>query len=465
MKLFKLILFCLAFVFLLAACGSSGETLQTTAAPAIADPTLLYMQAAEEIQTAEHLSYYITTTRTTVIEGQEFSQTSQQRLNIQNPGKETMHTSMTENLQIGSFSVDISEICENGTGYITVDGNAFCAPLSAEELSKRYAPAVFFDPSIYDQIESSSQDGRLRLSFRAPRSAEKWALPEGAVFTDSSGYAELDESGALQESIYNISFTVSDVAITQSTKVKMLTAGPVLSPEAKDTYTAIDCFDAPKLLEQACGYLLQADSIHSSAKTDINCQTFSISRSQSTDMAMSGSGADFSAVLYVQIDQTNQSRGGETTQLRQIETFEKDVYSIAVNDGEATQNEAINASAMKKYCQDMLIQDILLPQHITEVTAEEADDTLILTFQASDIFAEAICSNICNLLYSDAELLHTLSSSYETQSLQCVLTLDKNTGLPQSFFYEYSAAHTIEEISYLLESKTEQTYKYEKASG
>ena len=465
MSRFKLKLFCLAFVFLLAGCASSGETQQTTVSAKIADPVSLYTQAAEQLHNADQLSYYIQTTRTMIIEGQEFTQTSQQRLTVQNPGKETMRTSMTETLQIGSASVNVTEIFENGTGYVTVDGKAFSAPLSAEEVSKRYAPAVFFDPSIYEQISFHPQDGHQRIAFSSPTAAEGWALPANAAFTDASGYADLDENGTLKESLYTLSYTVGDVAVTQSTKVTMLTDVPVLTINAPDTYTAIEHFDAPKMLELACGYLLQAENIQSIAKTNINCQTFSISRAQSTDMTMTGSGANFSAEMNVQIDQTNQSRGGETTQLQQTEIFKNNVYSIAVNNAEAKNNASIDASAMKTYCQDMLIQDILLPEHIISASAEETETALTLTYQASNAFAEAICANICELLYSDAELLHTLSSSYETQSLQCVLTLDKNTGLPVSFLSDYSASHTIEQIPYLLESKTEQTYKYEKTSG
>ncbi len=468
MNRLKLIfLSCLAFMFLLAGCQSSGDsrTMQETTTPTIADPAALYMQVASNIHTADHLSYYIASTQTTVFEAGEFTLNSQQRLNIQDPGKDTMHSSMTENLQLGTSFIDITEIYENGNGYVTVDGSSFTAPLSTEEISKRYAPAICLDPTLYGHIEGIYNGGRIQITFRKPSAAEEWALPADAEFTDASGYAELDKNGALKESVYTLSYTVGNAAVTQTTKIIMLDKGQVLSPDDAVTYLPIECFDGPKLLEQACSYLLQTENISSTAETAINCQTFSISRNQTTNMTLSGTGKDFYALLDMYINQTNQSRGGETTEIRQSEAFENGMYSISVNGAQATQNDEIDASAMKTYCQDMLIRDIPLPQHITGVTAQETDNVLTLTFNASDFFAEAICSNICKHLYSDAELLHTLSSSYETQSLQCVLRLDKHTGLPLFFSSEYSALHNIEDISYLLESKTEQTYDYKETSG
>ena len=453
----------LTFLLFLTGCHSAKDNQsEPTTVPQIADPAVLYEDAADALRAKDQLSYYIGSTRTTVMNDQQFTVESQQQLNIQDIGKETVRCSMTEHLQVGTFSTEISEFYENGNGYVIVDGNGFTAPLTPDAVTVRYTPAVCFDPSLYQTVEGISNGGRIQLSFRQPSAGETWALPEGAAFTDATGYAELDENGVLKESVYTISYTLDNNTVSQTTKIILQDTSPVLSPDAQATYTPIEYFDGPRILEQACGYLLQVENITSHSETNINCQTFSISRNQISDMILSGSGEDFSAQLDVKINQTNQSRGGEVSDIRQTEFFDDGVYSISMNGAEVTPNESVDAATMKTYCQEMLIGDILLPQHITGVTAEEADGSLLLTFQTTDSFAEAICSNVCKLLYSDAELLHTLSSSYETQSVQCVLKLDLQTGLPQFFSSEYSALHNIEEISYLLESKTEQTYVYAK---
>ena len=468
MNRFKLlILVILACVLILAGCQSSGDsqTVPETTAPVITDPAEFYNQAAEKINNADQLSYYIGISQTIGYEDQEFTHTSQQHINIENPNSEKMRCSVTEALQFGSYRVPISEIYENGNGYVTLDGSSFTSPITVSDFIRRYAPAVTFTPSLYTEAEVTTQGSHIRIAFHNATDAEAWVMPENATFTEGYGYAELDQNGNILESLYTVSYKIGDAVVNKTTKITMLQNGQVLSPEEPDVYVPIDYFDAPRMLELACGYLLQADTVTSSVSTNINCQTFSISREQASSLTFTGSDEDFYALLDLEINQTNQSRGGEVTQIHQTETFENGMYTISINGTDTTQNEGINAEAMKDYCLDALVGDILLPRHITGATAEEADNALTFTFQASDIFAEAICSKICNLLYSDAELLHALSSSYEAQSLQCVLKVDKITGLPLFFSSEYSALHTIEEISYLLESNTEQTYQYTKISG
>ncbi len=453
-------------VILIAACLIFGnkQNQADTAAPTL-DPVSLYSQAIENIQSSKKISYYVATEQITAAEGQEFTRVSHQRLNIQNPGEEAMQLSLVEVQDFGALSVTLSEYYKNGRGYLSIGENGFTSPVSGDEFIRRYAPADCFDHTLYKDIQYVTIGGNTVIFFRQPSAAEDWSLPSDAVFSDASGYAILNTEGVLKESVYTVSYEIGTAKITKNTKILMTGRFDLTFPENTEDYISIEHFDAPILLEQACGYLLQAETVNSSAQTNIHCQTFSIHRTQKSSLTMCGSGKDLYASVDVQIDQINQSRGGEATHIRQIETFKNGTYSICVDGTPQPGNQAIDASAMRSYCGDMLVGNILLPKHIAGVTAEETDSTLKFTFQASKGLAEAICSDICNTLYNDSEVLHALSSDYETQSIQCYLTLDKYTGLPLSFSSEYSASHTIEEISYQLESKTEQSYQYAKTSG
>ena len=465
MKKFKVLLACCLalFMLILAVCLSSNDsTSEPTQGIA---PDILYAQAVDPLRTAESLSYTIKSTQTISLGYQDLTYTSQQDLNIENPGMETMRSSMVETLDYGAISVKLSEYYENGNGYVEIGENAFTAPITAEVFTKRYAPVVCIDPTLYQEIQIISIEDGIGINFSKPTGAEQWALPIGTDFADAFGYAVLDESGALRESVYTITYTAGTATITKRTEIVISDPCQVVSPQEPDKYKPIDCFDAPRMLEQACGYLVQAENVKSNAETVIDCQTFLIHRTQKSSLTLRDSNDDLSALLDIQIDQINQSRGGEVTQFRQTEAFENGKYTISLNGAPATGNKAIDAVAMKEYCQDVLIGDILLPSHIVGAAAEETDTAIILTFQPSDTLAEAICSNICTTLYSDGEVLHALSSDYNTQSVQYVLILDKYTGLLQSFSSQYSASHTIESIVYQLESKTEQTYQYTETSG
>lgn len=459
-----LLIYCLAlFVLTFAGCQSFNDS--TSEPPEGIAPEILYAQAVEPLRTADSLSYTIKSTQTTSIGDQEFTCTSQQVLNIENPGKETMRSSMVETLDYGTLTLNFTEYYENGNGYVDIGEASFKAQISADVFTQRYAPVVCIDPTLYQEIQIVPIEEGIGIYFSKSTGAEQWALLGGTVFNESSGYAILDESGALQKSFYAITYTAGDATITKHTEIIISDQFQVSSPEDADTYKPIDSFDAPRMLEQACGYLVQAEYVKSSADTVIDCETFLIHRTQKSSLTLQNSNDDLSALLDIQIDQINQSRGGEVTQFRQTEVFENSKYTISQNGEPAIGNKAIDETTMKDYCQDILIRDILLPSHIVGASAEETDTAIILTFQPSDVLAEAICSNVCNTLYSDGELLHTLSSDYSTQSIQCVLVIDKYTGLLQSFSSQYSASHTIESIAYQLESKTEQTYQYTETSG
>ena len=167
------VLFLLAF--LIAGCQSAKDNRSVTATTSQAiDPVVLYENAANDIRSKDSLSYYIGTTKTTTIAGQAFTVEAQQQLNIQDFGKETVRSSMTEHLQVGTFSAEISEYYENGNGYVIVDGSAFTAPLSPDRLNSRHPLQCNTDrsyrfPERNSPWHSMSFHGTIRHSHRLHR--------------------------------------------------------------------------------------------------------------------------------------------------------------------------------------------------------------------------------------------------------------------------------------------------------
>ena len=455
----------LALLLTLSGCLSlqGGKETEITNNYIDTDPVTLYEQATEQLRSADVISLYIITEKNTTLPNQIYHQVSHQRLTIENPGSDTMRSSLTERLSVGSHDITLHEVYKNGTGYITIDGGSFCAPITADDYAARFAPAVCFDLSLYKNLEVCGFGAKTGVFLNQATAAESWALPQGATFSRASGYALLNESGLLTHSQYTISYTQDSASITESTKI-IICPTPSESRTNFDTpaeYTPIDNFDIPRLLEQSCGYLLQTQEISSTASTTMNCQTFAIERAQSTKLAKRNTGSQLSANIEIVIDQVHQSRGGETVQFRQVETFEDGIYTISQDDAKPVTKDIIDYASMGAYCEDLLVQDILLPEHIDGATITESDQELTITFTPKQAFAEAICSKISSTLYNDPQILHDLSSSLETEVLQFVLNLDKETMLPTSFLSEYRAYHIIEQIPYLLEGKTEQTYQYE----
>lgn len=456
---------CAALLLLLAGCFASDEPdkTQTSAFAADSSPSSLYQQAANKANAASSLSVYICTMTDTTTGGQTFTKFSQQQLDLQNYGTNTLQASMDETLRIGTYAITLSEIYADGAGYFTVNGSPFTAPMTADEYCARYAPVTLFDTALYSDIQAYAYGEATGITFRQPSAAESWALPSGAAFTDSSGYAVLDSSGALTESTYTVTYKLGAAAVKQTTRViiRSTTTAQVKTPAAADAYTALEYPDAPRMLEQACGYLLQATQIRADASEDITCQAFAISRSQTASLSMSGAGDAFSALLDINVNQINQSRGGEVTAIRQTERFQDGIYSISSNGSASTQSTTVDQESMRTYCQDLLVESILLTEYITGASVTQTENAYRITFLGSEALAEAICGDVCSTLYNDPTLLNTLASAYTIDTVECYLELDISTGLPLASGLRCSVTHTIEEISYLLTTQLDQTYQYQ----
>lgn len=456
---------CVALPLLLTGCFASGNTEKTQATAFASDgvPSSLYQQAADKIRDTNSLSLYIGTMTSTTAGGQTFSKTSQQLLNIQNYGTNAMQASMEETLRIGTYSIAISEIYTDGTGYFTVNDSPFSAPMTAEAYCARYAPAALFDTALYSDIQAYAYGAATGITFRQPTAGESWAIPSGAEFTDASGYAVLDPSGALKESTYTVTYKLGAASVSQTTRViiRSSAAAQVKSPGPAESYTTLEYPDAPRKLEEACGYLLQATQIQASAVENIACHAFAISRSQTTSLSMSGAGDTFSALLDINVNQINESRGGEVTMIQQTERFQNGTYSISSNGGQSTTNTSVDYESMRTYCQDLLVESILLTEYITGASVTRTENAYRITFQGSEALAEAICGDVCSTLYNDPTLLNTLASAYTIDTVECYLELDNSTGLPAASGLRCHVTHTIEEISYLLTTQLDQTYQYQ----
>ncbi len=456
---------CVALLFLLTGCFASDHTdkNQTTALTADSAAISLYQQAADKISTADNFSLYIGTITNTTVGGQTFSKSSQQLLDFQNYGTNAMQASMVESLHIGIYNISISEFYGDGIGYFTVNNNSFTAPMTVEEYCIRYAPAVLFNTVLYRDIQTYAYGKATGITFRQPAGAESWAIPTDAEFTDASGYAVLDHSGALKESTYTVTYQLGAAFISQTTRVivRSASAAQVKSPGDASSYTSVEYLDAPRKLEEACGYLLQANQIQSTAVENITCQAFAINRSQTTSLTMSGAADTFNALLDINVNQINESRGGEVTAIQQTEGFQNGVYSISINGSASTTNASVDYKSMQTYCQNLLVESILLTEYIAGASLLQTENTYRITFRGSEALAEAICRDICSTLYNDPTLLNTLASAYTIDTVECYLELDSSTGLPTASGLRCRVTHTIEKISYLLTTQMDQIYHYQ----
>lgn len=455
-------LVCAALLFLISGCVTSEDTKSTLNASAGAhSPHALYQQAADAVSSAESLSLYIGTMTQTTVENQTFSEASQQYLQYRVDKTKGLQAAVEEVVLIGTHKYTVSEVFTDNTNYFTVNDSPFRTGITGEAYRSRFAPAAPFDPNLYGSIQTVESGARTCIIFSQPTAAEVWSIPEDAVFLDASGYAMLNSGGALTDSTYTVTYTVGSATVSKTFKIIICsTDAEIPSPSNSAAYITLEHADAPRWLEQACGYLLQAGNVKSQSSETITCQAFSINRTQTTSLSISGEGQNFQAVLDTNVTQINQSLGGAVIKLTETEHFQNGMYSISENGSVPAENPSVDYASMNAYCEDFLVNSIILPKHIGAARLSETETTYKITFQANQLLAEAICADICDTLYNEPALLDTLASASTANTVECYLELDKQTGLPVSSGLSYSATHTIEAISYQLTSQRTQAYQY-----
>ena len=449
---------CVTLLFLITGCFNSNGTDETP--PSKDAVCAAYLQAAETIRTADNLSVYIGTMTETTINGQTYSLTSQQQLDFRTDSTNGFQASSNETVQIGAHKFTVSELYSGNINYIQINDQKFKSATTAEAFTDRFAPTVLLDCDLYKDIQFEQKNGSTAIAFSQPTGAEPWALPDGAEFLDGQGYAVLNSNGALTESSYTIRYLAGGASVENTVKLIFHSADfQITPPENTESYTPLDCQDAPKRLEEAYGYLLQGTQMQSQSTESIYCQAFSISRSETFALAMSGNADSFFASMDANVTQSNQSSGKKV--LKQKELFQNGIYSISSNGGTAVKNTSVDQAAMKAYCQEYLTKNVFRPEQIVSATLSETDSTYKIIIQLDQSTAETICTELCTVLYGEPTLLDTLASSSSIDAVEYILEIDKHTSLPVAASLNFSATHIIETIPYQLTSQRTQSFQYQ----
>lgn len=431
--------------------ATSNTTLQFS-------PAQLYQQEADAISQLKELSLKVSVSTEMTVGEETFSERSEQSLLYKGIGTGSMTALMDESLTIGDYGVFNSESYADNTLYLTVGGGSFCAPITEEDFCKRYTPAILFDTTQYENITASEEGSITVLSFDTPSSGETWALPQGASFRNASGLATLDQDNKLTMSTYDITYTLGSVEFKKHIQITIFT-DPVSIPSRADTdYTQIEHPDAPLMLEKACGYLMQSQSVTANIKDMIICDAFGDNRTQEIHLDMYGRDSKFMTKMELSSLLVNSSRGGEETKKNEQMLFRNGEYSITIDNGTPQINTNVTAQDMRVSCQDLLVSTILLPRYIAGTKLLDSGNSYQVYFSATDALAQTMCRSACDILYHDSELLISLSSSGKINNLGAYIEVDKYTGLPIASGIFYNGTYTIDDHSYQLHYQTDQTY-------
>lgn len=464
----KIVLFISVFLLVLTLAGckdpvSVPETSSTVAFLSQADAITLYQQATAPYRMLDSYCYTIASSKKFTVGDNTFYQTSTQALSCQALSSETIAVSTQEVLQIDDSEITLTGQYANQTGYLSINGITFASSMSADAYLSRYVPLLLFDTSAYAEITANISNTSVQINFSKPVCAETWALPEDAQLVDAFGQATLDTSNTLLESTYTIIYTHQNTVMEWTVTTSMDPAEPeVQSPPPNETDVipvAQEVFEIPKILEQVCGYLLQAETVKSTTTNTVTCQVGGIYRCQTTQLELSNP-SGLAAEVNTSVDFINYNQSGEISRHEQVETFQQNRYTICVN-GEPAQDSAdISAEEMLSYCQEALIQNILLPNHIADIRCTMQEGVYHLTFSISDDLVQKLIENTGYTLYDNPSFFQELSDTCQTVSAFCCLAVEKHTGLPESAGIFLDVSHQIEESNYSLCVDIQQSFQF-----
>ena len=424
----------------------------------LSNPLEHYAKAINRLPVSQTTRLHITVITETITPYGTFKQNSDQLLTLYYQDGTPIQAHAEEQLNTGNQSVHITEVFQDGTLYTELDGSLFRTDTTIEAFTSERIPTILLTAENYQAVTGTTGRNGSTITFNQPYCAENWALPEGGVFASAEGTAKLANNGELTESNYTLQYTLSDTTVKKQYRVCIETPpteqpGPI---ENADSYIPFSDPDSLRILEQMCGYLLQAEAIRSIYSEYIFCQAFGDERTRSIQMQLQ-TAPQLTAKAETNVTLTNTSRVGDVAQMQQTETLEDGTYILTVN-GIPEENPQTTGDAFYSYCKNLLVGTMILPRHITSVTLREDGDECYLEFTASDALAQTVRTDACNTLYQNPSLLDDMASDHITQTMIGYFSYSKSTGLPLSSGIRYKGIYTISNLPYQMEFHAKQTY-------
>lgn len=458
------LLLCAAMLFTLAACGKAPvETLPPPTEPPVteAPPTEApsaaerYQLACDALAEASGYTLEITRDKTTSVAGRKFNMTTEQTVSCTTENGSMLLLSDETVSYGGLHNVHYADAYSGGTYYTTVDETLrFCTEMDESAARARFLPETLLTAELYGSIDDSGTE----LTFSAPTAAESWAIPEGAKLADAAGTAVLGADGALTETSYTVSYTYG-IAEVSETVTCAIAPAPESAPEVNnaDDFTPITDPDALRLFAQAVGYLLQADAVSLTSSESVFSQAGGVLRNQSltshydvtTGKLLSKDEYDLFLMDY---------NTGESQSVQQTNLFRDDVYTVSTGGSEPARQAGVTAESVRAFSRQQMLANLVDTRFWTDAVITDLGSVLLIECTMNEDMASAIRGGICTTLYSNADLLDDLASSYVTNESSAYFAVDTYTGLPTAAGFKYMGTHTIDGGNYPLTMQSDSSF-------
>lgn len=440
----KLIVWLALLALILAGCTEQTPIVTTTEPTTVPSTTLplatdIYAEAVSTI--GENVTVKVTAQKDMTVGNSEFRNTQELSITYIGLGSDQLAARVKSDISYSGYDSEVSELYQAGVVYTSYWSGKFSQEMAQEDFLSRYVPAILLDASLYETV---TMDGDT-ITFADPTALESWL--EGELIT-ATGTATITD-GALTGYTYNATYKVGasehTLSLTQTVSPAASTTIPAIKAE---DYIAVESVDAIALLEQAYGYLRYASDItfrttervlsHAAAYTygiQTSIDTWSSSGSPMIQVEQDISDMDYS---------TNRSYDSNI-----LEVFRDGKYTRTQDDERPT-TDAVSLAVMNTYCRDMLTENVISPEFIKTATITDVNGAYLAEFTLADAFGDAVCAEVCETIWGDANLLNKAASKYVNKELTYYVAVDKYCGLPTGMGYYYEGIHTLDGQDYPL---------------
>ena len=442
--------------------ATTAPTTQPTTAPTEPTPTKLsagdrYAQAVDQLNAATDFTMNIRTQRTVTINGESYVEEAEQTVTYTGYGTEDFAARMQETADIDGYITAYDETFLDGTMYTLIDDSyRFRGAMTAEEYTARFAPVQMLDAALYDEITADGDT----LYFSVPTAGESWIVPEYAQLTDARGTAALDAEGALAGYTYAVTYTIGGAEIQYEIQMTFDASAAIeLVPiDDEEAYFELEYVDAPRLMEQAAGYLYQTYSGHSASTSmaeSILSYAAGCIRNQVTTINTWGDDSDYMADIDISV---YMMAAGQEFSFDQVEHFQNGVYTLSQDGSDPEAHASVTASMVQSYCVSVYTSSVPQMYLLTNATATDLGSIYYLELEFNDEMAKTLSKSISNILFQDEDFLDDLASEFSVTTMTGYLAIDKLTGLPTALGYYFEGVHTIDGDDYMLSLQSDQSF-------
>lgn len=450
----KLLCLLLACALLLVGCTNGGTT--ATEQQAGADPTVaqVYVDAIAELTGLDY-AMCIEYEKTVTVATQTYGETGEYIQEYWDQGTDQFIGRFTQNVTFGDsvYELEEEDIYSQGKFYQTLDEAQFYGEITEEDYISSLIPAQMLDPALY----TVTQEGSV-LTFADPTAVEAWVAPEEAILVSGSGKVELDADNSLVSAEYTVIYQHGGAETQLHYKMTPDELGkkPTV-PEDISDYVEMDTMMSAYALEHAYGYLSQVKHLASQENSLVMSVAAGVLYQKNEDVATYSVGDEYAMRWETDVQVMDYTMENKK-KVNCVQKYTDGKYTISEDGGREQGVASVTQEELEESIGDYLLDILPETDAIAGAELTHLGSAILVEFTGTEQMGEDCCTEICETLFNDGNLLNNLSSAYETKEMTFYLGLDAYSLLPTSFGIMYEGEHMIEGQACMLSKQLDKSF-------